>query len=133
MIPLCLTLSIIRLGSRVKWSNPGNGVVPSPAPQCCSYWKGSLLVALNYSRQLYYTFYLLWIELLWPENPANTCVWHMEILDRCFDLIRSHQQCIPWSPPVTTECRAETLPLSHQSTLPTSDAKSTSHGNCVVN
>ena len=25
----CLTLSIIRYGSRVKWSNPGKGVVPS--------------------------------------------------------------------------------------------------------
>ena len=25
--------------SRVKWSNPGNGVVPSPTPRCGSYWK----------------------------------------------------------------------------------------------
>ena len=25
----CLTLSIIKYGSRVKWSNPGKGVVPS--------------------------------------------------------------------------------------------------------
>ena len=24
----------------------------SPTPRCSSYWKGSLLVALNYSRQL---------------------------------------------------------------------------------
>ena len=31
---------------RVKWSNPGNGVAPSPT-QCCSYWKGSLRVTLN--------------------------------------------------------------------------------------
>ena len=36
-----LTLSIIRWGSRVKWSNPGNGVAPSPTPLCSSYWKGS--------------------------------------------------------------------------------------------
>ena len=28
----CLALSTIRYGSRVKWSNPGNGVVPSPTP-----------------------------------------------------------------------------------------------------
>ena len=27
-----LTLSIIRYGSRVKWSNPGKGVAPSPTP-----------------------------------------------------------------------------------------------------
>ena len=53
LIPPCLTLSIIKYISRVKWSNPGKGVVPSPTPRCSSYWKGSLQVALNYSRQLY--------------------------------------------------------------------------------
>ena len=54
LIPLCLTLSIIRYVSRVKWSNPGKGVAPSPTPRCSIYWKGSLLVALNYSRQLFF-------------------------------------------------------------------------------
>ena len=29
LMPPCLALSIIRYRSRVKWSNPGNGVVPS--------------------------------------------------------------------------------------------------------
>ena len=24
-----------------------------PIPRCCSYWKGSLLIALDYGRQLY--------------------------------------------------------------------------------
>ena len=28
------TLSVIRYGSRVKWSNPGKGVAPSPTPGC---------------------------------------------------------------------------------------------------
>ena len=37
----CLTLSIIRYVSRVKWSNPGKGVAPSLTPQYSSYWKGS--------------------------------------------------------------------------------------------
>ena len=32
LIPRCLTLSIIRYVSRVKWNNPKKGVVPSPAP-----------------------------------------------------------------------------------------------------
>ena len=32
LMPPCLKLSIIRWGSRVKWSNPGNGVVPSSTP-----------------------------------------------------------------------------------------------------
>ena len=37
LIPPCLTLSIIRHVSRVKYNNPGKGVVPSPTPQCSSY------------------------------------------------------------------------------------------------
>ena len=32
-----LTLSNIRYVSRVKWSNPGKEVAPSPTPQCSSY------------------------------------------------------------------------------------------------
>ena len=39
LMPPCLTHSIIRYGSRVKWSNPGKGVVPSPTHRCCSYRK----------------------------------------------------------------------------------------------
>ena len=42
MIPPCLTLSIIRYVSRVKWSNSGKGVAPSTTPRCSSFWKGSL-------------------------------------------------------------------------------------------
>ena len=53
LIPSCLTLSNTRCVSRVKWSNPRKGVAPSPAPRCRRYWKGSLLVALDYSCQLY--------------------------------------------------------------------------------
>ena len=44
-----------------------------------------------------------------------------EALNSCFDLIRSHQQCTPWSPPLeieptTTVCRSRnstTRPLVH--------------------
>ena len=36
LMPSCLTLSIIRYVSWVKWSNPRNGVVPYPIPQCGS-------------------------------------------------------------------------------------------------
>ena len=66
LIPPCLTLSIIRYVSRVKWSNPGKGVVPSPIPRCSSYWKGSFWVAPEYSCQLYFYFtsnYNLSVEL----------------------------------------------------------------------
>ena len=55
--PPCLILSIIRFGLKVKWSNPGNGVAPSPTPRCGRYWKGSLQVSLDKSRQLYFTLY----------------------------------------------------------------------------
>ena len=56
-MPPCLTLSIIRYGSRVKWRNPGKGVAPSPTPWCSSYWKGSLRVTLDYGRLL------MWITI----------------------------------------------------------------------
>ena len=35
------------------WSNPGKGVVPFPIPWCCSYWKESLQIALEYSQPTY--------------------------------------------------------------------------------
>ena len=49
---MCLHYQIIRYGSRVKWSNPGKGVAPSPTPWCSSYWKGSLRVTLDYGHKL---------------------------------------------------------------------------------
>ena len=36
LIYACLTLSNIRYVSRVKCSNPGKGVAPSPTPRCSS-------------------------------------------------------------------------------------------------
>ena len=63
LIPPCLTLSIIRYVSRVKWSNPGKGVAPSPTPRCSSYWKGSLPVALDYDRQLYFYSKRLFVQI----------------------------------------------------------------------
>ena len=62
----CLTLSNIKYVSRIKWSNPRKGVAPSPTPWCCSYWKGSLLVALDNGCQLtiyiYIYIYISWID-----------------------------------------------------------------------
>ena len=51
-----LTLSNIRYVSRVKWSNSGKRVAPSPTSWCSSYWKRSLLVALDYGHQVYFTY-----------------------------------------------------------------------------
>ena len=62
MIPPCLTLRDIRYVSRIKWSNPRKEVAPSPTPRCSSYWKGILLIALDYSRQLYLLIKQGWIK-----------------------------------------------------------------------
>ena len=48
--------------SRVKWSNPGKRVVPSPTPRCSSYRKGILWVTLDYGRQLTYCIYIFFIQ-----------------------------------------------------------------------
>ena len=49
-----LNIRIIRQASRVKWSNPGEGIACFLTPWCSSYRKGSLWVTLDYGRQLYY-------------------------------------------------------------------------------
>ena len=58
LISPCLTLSNIKYVSRVEWSNPGKEIAP-PTPWCSCYWKGSLLVALDYGHQLYFLFIIL--------------------------------------------------------------------------
>ena len=68
LIPPCLTLSNIRYVSRVKWSNPGKGVAPFPTPRCSSYWKGSLLVALDCGHQLY-----LYTAVISSASEDNGC------------------------------------------------------------
>ena len=57
LIP-CLTLSIIRLVSRVKWINSGKGVEHSFITRYSSYWKGSLRVALDDGRLRYIYIYI---------------------------------------------------------------------------
>ena len=79
LIPPCLTLSIIRYISKVKWSNPGEGVVPSTRPQCSSYWKGSFRVALDYSRQIY----LSYMKIIYKGGSKNKgCILYMRIIYR---------------------------------------------------
>ena len=49
------------LGSNIWFSR--EGVAPSPTPWCSSYRKGCLRVTLDYGRQLYFTFYMIQINL----------------------------------------------------------------------
>ena len=58
-----------------KWSNPGKGVAPSPTPQCSSYWKESLLVALDYGCQ----FYFYYLVIKWKNS--NFDFFHLSTFD----------------------------------------------------
>ena len=70
LMPPCLTLNIIRYGSRIKWNNLVKGVARFPTSGCSSYWKGSLQVILNYGCQLYFTLYVYWKNLV-LNNPQR--------------------------------------------------------------
>ena len=74
MLP-CLAFSIIRYRSRVKWSNPGKGVAPSPTPQGSSYRKGAfgspLTMVANFTF-FFFLFYLTHLNIL-PRVHVHTC------------------------------------------------------------
>ena len=63
-MPPYLTFSIIRKGSKVKWSNQGKGLSPSPTPRCSSYWKGSLWSPSTNVANFTYFFLLTFIGFL---------------------------------------------------------------------
>ena len=66
MVPDAILLNTqhYKVLSRVKWSNPGKGVAPSPTPRYSSYRKGSLRVTLDYGRQLFLLIYeCIWINM----------------------------------------------------------------------
>ena len=64
-----LTLNI----PKYSCSNPGKGVGLSPTPWCSSYWKRSLLVSLDYGRQLTYLYTTINIYVC-----VCVCVWERE-------------------------------------------------------
>ena len=63
LIPTGLTLSNIRLVWRVLCSNLRKGVALSTTSRCSIYWKGSLLVAFDYGRQLYFLLFMAYQRL----------------------------------------------------------------------
>ena len=63
---------------KVKWSNPGKGVVPSPTPRCSRYWKGSLQVAnftfylyISQSKKTQWTVVMLFCQVMIHNCLAN--------------------------------------------------------------
>ena len=71
MLP-CLTLNIIKYGSRVKWSNPEKELVSSPTPRCSCYRKGNLRVTLDYGHLLYLL--LIYIPINIKLVPFKTMI-----------------------------------------------------------
>ena len=68
LMPPCLTKDY-KAWIKDKWSNPGKGVVPSPTPQCISYWKRSLWVTPNHGQPTYLLKTSL-ITHLWLEDTT---------------------------------------------------------------
>ena len=73
---------------------------------------------LNFLADVYIYIYTNWITMTRKSGKHFHVTYGT--LEICFDLIRSHQQCIPWPPPqeiepATTECRVQTLPQGHWS------------------
>ena len=69
---------------------------------------------------------IIWIIM--TRKSSKHCVRNREPLSCCFDLIRSHQQCIPWSyqleiEATNTECRVENHTL----------VRFCDHGNSIYN
>ena len=98
LIPPCLTLSIIRYVSRVKWSNQGKGEAAFPTPRCSSYRKGSLRIGLDYSRQFYLLLFLLYLLIARATKRGIPEVEHrhqmqfnviLRILDNYYHRIKS--------------------------------------------
>ena len=98
------------------------GVAPSPSPRCSSYWKGSLLVALDYCHQLTVIWNQVFIsnlnnfqaDLIHPSiEPTQTGpmrngdeegVPHSLDIQNCSLLIRCNLASYPEHPVVGTFC-----------------------------
>ena len=77
LMPPCLTLSIIRYGSRVKQSHSGKGLASTPTPWWCSDWKGRLKITLDCGRQIYY---LVQSVIWWLYHSWYIPIWVIILL-----------------------------------------------------
>ena len=91
-------------GMSHKWIKAGSNSNLS-LTDCLNKFQEPSLSYLPIARERTYQF--LWIELPWPGKSSEHLRTTYGNTDSCFDLIRSHHQCIPWSQ-ATTECIAET-------------------------
>ena len=95
---------------RVKWSNPGKGVAPSPTPWCSSYRKGRLWVTLDYWRQLYFLPCVVRYEVCWAKDHSllkrDAYIWS------CFQVVKAERER-------ERERERETFPCVNNATLVT--------------
>ena len=68
-----LDTSLLNTQQYKMWIDPGKGVSPSPTPRCSCFWKGSLRLSLDYSRQLYLLTENKKLELIFSSSPL---AWH---------------------------------------------------------
>ena len=59
LMPPCLTLSIIRLGSRVKWSNPEKGVAPPQHLDVVAIEKGAFVSPSTKVTNFSFTYFIM--------------------------------------------------------------------------
>ena len=86
LMPPCLTLSIIRYGSRVKWSNPGKGVAPSPTPWCSKLLKRE---PSGHPRLWSPTFLYKWVQTNNYSCQIEIVIWNYGIMHELLVLDRN--------------------------------------------
>ena len=74
LMPPCLTLSIIGYGSRVKWSNPGKGVAPSPTPWCSKLSKREPSGHPRLSSPTLLIYIYIYISMISSQRPKTVGV-----------------------------------------------------------
>ena len=94
-MPPCLTLSIIRYGSRVKWSNPGKGVAPSPTHWCSKLSKREPSGHPRLWLPTLIYFYLL-LYILWDDWPIFMISASNEHLQQEFEYTLLKPDCHSW-------------------------------------
>ena len=114
LMPPCLTLSIIRYGTRVKWSNPGKGVAPSPTPWCSKLskrepsghprlWSPTLLTYEGNAIALGCN-----VECPYSITPSSCRVTGTDFLS---PTTRLYRPSLPTSPPDNIHVRKELLQI----------------------
>ena len=98
LMPLCLTLSIKRYASRVKWINPESEVASFLTHQCSSYWKVSLWVTLDSCPHLFLNFIIFFIILLLSFFLSSVCRWFWTGIFVTIGIFRSPELSSVFSP-----------------------------------